>query len=123
MQSSLSEISGHGATLVAISPQKPEHSLSMVRKYRLGFDILSDPGNEYASVLGMRFAIPPSLKEIYQGFGLDIPGHNDEQSWTLPMPGRLVVDRTGIVRVVDVDPDYTRRPEPEKTVTDLASLE
>ena len=39
------------------------------------------------------------------------------------MPGRLVVDRTGIVRVVDVDPDYTRRPEPEKTVTDLASLE
>jgi hypothetical protein len=38
------------------------------------------------------------------------------------MPGRFVIDRAGIVRAVDVDPDYTRRPEPQKTLDDLAAL-
>jgi hypothetical protein len=30
------------------------------------------------------------------------------------------VDRAGIVRVVDVDPNYQCRPEPQKTVDDKA---
>jgi len=30
------------------------------------------------------------------------------------MPGRFVVDRTGIVRTADVDPDYQYCPEPQK---------
>jgi hypothetical protein len=38
------------------------------------------------------------------------------------MPGRFVVDRNGIVRAVDVDPDYRYRPEPEKTVEDVRAL-
>ena len=44
------------------------------------------------------------------------------RSWTLPVPARLVVDTAGIVRVVDADPDHTRRPEPQKTLDDVAAL-
>ena len=38
------------------------------------------------------------------------------------MPARLVIDRQGIVRAADIDPDYTVRPEPTKTLEDVRRL-
>jgi len=111
-----------GATLVAITPLVAEHSRGLVEKHGLTFDLLSDPGNAYAAELGLRFEIPDTVKEIYNGFGIDLPKSNGDGSWTLPMPARLVVDAGGIVRVADVDPDYTHRPEPSKTIADVKAL-
>ncbi|WP_256594984.1 MULTISPECIES: hypothetical protein [unclassified Pseudomonas] len=31
----------------------------------------------------------------------------------LPMPGRYVIGRDGVIRYAEVNPDYTQRPEPE----------
>ncbi len=84
--------------------------------------MLSDPGNAYAAELGLRFEISPDVKEIYGGFGIDLPKVNGDDSWTLPIPARLVVDSDGIVRAADIDVDYTRRPEPDKTVADVKAL-
>ncbi len=84
--------------------------------------MLSDPGNAYAAELGLRFEISPDVKEIYGGFGLDLPKFNGDDSWTLPIPARLVIDSGGIVRAADIDVDYTRRPEPDKTVADVKAL-
>jgi peroxiredoxin len=111
-----------GATLCAITPQPPEASRPLIEKHRIGFDLLSDRGNEYAAKLGLRFKLPDDLKEAYLSFGNDLAQRNGEDSWTLPMPGRFVIDRQGIVRAVDVDPDYRYRPEPEKTVADVGAL-
>ncbi len=94
----------------------------MIEKHGIEFDMLSDPGNAYAAELGIRFQVPPEIQEIYAGFGIDLPKFNGDDSWTLPIPARLVVDAGGIVRAADIDPDYTRRPEPEKTVADVAAL-
>lgn len=122
MQERLDDLKRLGASLVAITPQATEHSLSLAKKFRITFDILSDPGNDYAAQLGLRFALPDDLREVYRSFGVDLPTHNGEASWTLPMPARIVIDATGTVRVTDVDPDYTHRPEPQKTLDDLAAL-
>jgi hypothetical protein len=43
----------------------------------------------------------------------------ERQMLTRPMPGRFVIDVSGIVRAVDVDPDYRYRPEPEKTLEEV----
>ena len=110
------------ATIVAITPQLAEASRSLIEKQGISFDLLSDPGNAYAAKLGLRFTLPDDLKAVYLSFGLDLPVRNGEPSWTLPMPGRFVVDRGGIVRAVDVEPDYERRPEPQKTVDDVKAL-
>jgi peroxiredoxin len=122
LQQVLETITAQGASLVAITPQLAEHSRALAEKNRIGFDILTDQGNAYAEQLGLRFTLPDDLRTVYQGFGIDLPKHNGEPSWTLPMPGRFVIDRAGIVRVADVDPDYTYRPEPQKTIDDLAAL-
>lgn len=111
-----------GANLVALSPQLPENSVGIIEKNKLDFDILRDAGSDYTAKLGLRFEVPPEIKPIYQGFGIDLPVCNGEDSWTLPMPARLVVGSDGIVRAVDVDPDYTVRPEPQKTLEDVQRL-
>ncbi len=111
-----------GANLVALSPQLPENSVGIIEKNKLDFDILRDAGSDYTAKLGLRFEVPAEIKPIYQGFGIDLPVCNGEGSWTLPMPARLVVGSDGIVRAVDVDPDYTVRPEPQKTLEDVQRL-
>ena len=94
----------------------------MIEKHGITFDMLSDPGNAYAAELGIRFQVPPEVQEIYNGFGIDLPKFNGDDSWTLPIPARLVVDSGGIVRAADIDVDYTRRPEPDKTLADVKAL-
>ena len=111
-----------GATICAITPQLSEASRTLIEKHKITFDLLSDRGNAYAARLGLRFKLPDDLKEVYLSFGNDLAVRNGEDSWTLAMPGRFVVDRGGIVRVADVDPDYRYRPEPEKTVADVRAL-
>ena len=122
MQNIVPALREHQATLVALTPQTPTHSLKMVEAHKLDFEILSDPGNAYAAALGLRFDLPAELREIYRGFGIDLPAVNGEPSWTLPIPGRVVVDRNRVVRAVDVDPDYTVRPEPEVTLEEVKRL-
>ena len=94
----------------------------MVDNHSLSFDILTDPGNDYAAQLGLRFKVPDNIADIYRGFGINLPECNGEDSWTLPMPGRIVVSQDGVVRATDVDPDYTARPEPESTLDEVKSL-
>ena len=111
-----------GATLVAITPLVAEHSRGLIEKHGLNFEMLSDPGNAYAAELGIRFELPKELREIYDSFGIDLQKSNGDTSGTLPIPTRLVVDAGGIVRAADIDPDYTRRPEPSKTLADVKAL-
>jgi peroxiredoxin len=111
-----------GASLVAICPQTPERNAATQQKLRLEFSVLSDHANAYARSLRLVHELPDDLRDVYRGFGVDLPESNGEDSWTLPFPTRIVVDRTGLIRDVQSDPDYTRRPEPADTVEILRSL-
>ena len=122
MQQVVDALKGHGATTVAITPQLVEASRSLIEKQRISFDLLSDPGNAYAAKLGLKFTLPDDLKGVYLSFGNDLAVRNGDSTWTLPMPGRFVIDRAGIVRAADVDPEYEHRPEPQKTVDDVKAL-
>lgn len=108
--------------MVAISPTQQEFAKEIHEKHHLPFDVLSDIHNEVAARFGLVFALPDYLVEIYKGFPLDIPGFNGDASWTLPIPARFVVSQDGIIRKVDADPDYTRRPEPDETVAFLRGM-
>lgn len=109
--------------MVAVSPLLPKYSKQVEKNNGLGFDILSDEGNAVAEAFGLKFGFPDYLIEVYKGFGADFERFNGDDSWTLPMPARYVVDQNGIIVNADFDPDYTVRPEPAKTVEDLKKLE
>ena len=84
--------------------------------------MLRDFGNRVAESYRLVFTLPDDLREIYMRFGIDLARSNGDGTWRLPVPARFVIDRQGIVRTVDADPDYTRRPEPAETVTTLERL-
>ena len=122
LQTILPELEALGASLVAISPQMPEHNRELIRTRNLTFEILTDRGNEVAARFGLRFRLPDYLREIYKTFPLDLEKFNGEPSWTLPIPSRFVIDQQGIIRSAESDPDYTTRPEPEDTLAALRTI-
>ncbi|RYB03102.1 peroxiredoxin-like family protein [Lichenibacterium ramalinae] len=113
LQAALPRFEALGAALVAISPQTAPNSRKSVRQNDLGFPILSDPHNDVAAAFGLRFAMPDELVDLYKGLKNDLPAFNGDASWTLPMPGRFVIAQDGTVLYAEVNPDYTRRPEPD----------
>lgn len=119
LQAALPEFERLGASLVAISPQTAANSRKSVRDNRLTFPILSDPNNEVAAAHGLRFALPDYLVALYKSLKNDLPAFNGDSSWTLPMPARYVVGMDGTVRYAEVNPDYTKRPEPEEMLPAL----
>jgi peroxiredoxin len=119
LQAALPEFQRLGASLVAISPQTAANSRKSVRDNRLTFPILSDPNNEVAAAHGLRFALPDYLVALYKSLKNDLPAFNGDSSWTLPMPARYVVGMDGTVRYAEVNPDYTKRPEPEEMLPAL----
>ncbi len=113
LQAALPEFEKLGAGLVAISPQTAVNSRKSVRQNDLGFPILSDTHNEVAAAFGLRFEMPDYLIDLYKGLKNDLPAFNGDPSWTLPMPGRFVIGQDGTILYAEVNPDYTKRPEPE----------
>ena len=108
---------------MAISPQQSEFNREFIEQKKFTFEMLSDPGNQTAKSYGLVHALPEDLRKIYLQFGIDVPKHNGDDSWTLPMPARYIIDPNGMVRYAAVEPDYTVRPEPEHTITALKELQ
>ena len=108
-----------GARLVVISPQLESAAKATVEEHDLSFDVLIDEHNAYAKELGIAFSLTNELRDVYKGFGIDLPEYNGDDSWELPMPTRLVVDRSGQVVYADINPDYTKRPDPRETLEAL----
>ncbi|MBI3744123.1 MAG: AhpC/TSA family protein [Chloroflexi bacterium] len=108
-QSHLDEFAALRASLIAISPQTPDASLTTAEKNALAFDVLSDRGNGVARQYGLAFAWTPRLQQRYRDF---LPKYNGVDGLELPMPGTFVIARDGRVRLAHVDADYRRRLEP-----------
>lgn len=121
-KSRLSEIEELGASLVAISPQTPDNSLSTAEKNDLQFQVLSDVGNKTANEFGLVFTLAEELHDLYKSFGLDIPKYNGDDSWELPMPGTYVLDKDGTVKFAFANADYTKRAEPDDVISALKDL-
>lgn len=119
LQESLPEIQAAGATLVAISPETPDNSLSTIEKQELTFEVLSDRGNQLARQFGLVFTLPESLRPIYAAFGIDLPAHNGDTTFELPVPATYVVETNGQIIHSFVDVDYTQRLAPEAIVDAL----
>ena len=111
-----------GARLITIAPQTENWAHKNRLDRNLDFDILVDEGNRYASQLGLVFSLPKALIEVYTNFGLELPTYNGDESWTLPLPARLVVDSSHRVAYASVNADYTIRPEPDEVIAALVAL-
>jgi len=104
-------LADRGVAMVAVSPQKPDGSLTAAETNELSYSVVSDPGNQIASALGI--VTEPSAQAVaaQKKLGLELAEHNADGGRRLPMPTTVVVDDTGVIRWIDVHPNYTARSE------------
>ncbi len=121
-QNILADIQALGGQLVAITPEKPDNSLSTIEKNELQFPVLTDNENAFAKALGLVFELPAELQALYSGFGIDLPATNAMSGWQLPIPATLVVKASGEIALSHVDRDYTKRLEPSDALAALKAI-
>jgi peroxiredoxin len=123
LQAALPRFQAYGASLLAISPQAPDHSLSATKKNGLTFDVLSDVHQEVIAAYRVQFTVPAVLKYVYlEVLHNDLSTHAADGSWNLPIPATFVIDRSGIVRARYVSADHTTRMDPDDIEAELAAL-
>lgn len=116
------QLDQRGITLLAISPQKPDGSLSMQDKNELTFTVLSDPGNQVAAALGVLTAPTDDARTAQRALGLELSEANADGTHGIPMPTVVIVDGAGIIRWIDVHPNYTTRTEVADVLDALSVL-
>jgi peroxiredoxin len=115
-------IEARGASLVAISPQTIEENARTQRTAQVTLPILCDKGGKIALQFGVRWRIPELLQTLHLKSGIDLPSLHGEDSWTLPIPARFVVDQDGVIAYSEVDPDRTHRSNPSDILPVLDRL-
>lgn len=119
LQLALPGLKALGASLIAVSPDLPDHSLSTAEKHALDFDILSDAGNMVARRFGLVFGVPDDVRQMYLTFGLDLAARAGGTAWELPIPATYLIGRNGMIRLAFVDADYTQRLDPTEILEAL----
>jgi len=122
-QKELEHFKEHNATLVAISPQIPDSTLSTVQKNELEYVVLSDVDNQVAREYGVVFTLDPQVAELYKQFGIDLKLHNGNERNELPLAATYVIDQNKKVRFAFLDVDYAKRAEPKHILNTLHQLE
>jgi peroxiredoxin len=112
-----------GATLVAVSPQAPDHALTLTEKHDLKFPVLSDVDQSVARSYRVQFTLSGDLEDLQVNvFQNDPAKQNADGTRSLPVPATFVIDRHGIVRAAFVDADWRVRVSPEDIEAELKSL-
>lgn len=117
------ELDKRDIPLIAISPQKPDGSLSTAEANALTFAVVSDPGNQIASALGIVTAPSEASRAVSQQLGVDLREANADGGYELPMPTVLLVDRDGVIAWSDIHPDYTTRTEVAEILAAVARMD
>ena len=116
------ELDARGIALIAVSPQKPDGSLSMAETNGLTFTVLSDPGNQVAGALGILTAPTEDARGSMHAIGVDLPALNSDGTYTLPMVTVAVVDAAGVIRWIDVAPNHARPTEVAQIISALDTV-
>lgn len=120
IQDSLSLITDKGATVVAISPEKPEYLEKMANKSGAKFRLLYDEGYKIANAYDVTFTPKKSELVIYNTvLSANLKETHSDDSQRLPLPATYVVDKKGTIIWRQFDPDYKNRSSVREIIENL----
>lgn len=117
IQKYLPQIESFGASVLAISPQKPDDALSAKQKNELGFEVLSDMNQEVTKAYNLQF--DPG-KDYHTR--RDLTQLNGDGSKLLPVPATFIINQDLIIEAAHVEADYITRMTPEKILSVLEKI-
>ncbi len=123
LQARLPEMDALGASLVAISPQVPDDSLTKSEISEMDFTVLSDQDAKTATKYGVAWKVPDFLVEHMRvDRGLDLDKVNNGDGSILPIPATFILGQDGVVAWNYVNVDYRTHSEPEEIIEALKKI-
>ncbi|MFK5879930.1 MAG: peroxiredoxin family protein [Flavobacteriaceae bacterium] len=119
-QQILNKIKEKGASLIAISPQTPDSSLSIKETNQLEFEVLSDNGNIVARQFTKVFKNGGAPIQAMADLGYDYDEFYGDDSKEIPTPAVFIIDQDGIITFARAESgDYRKRVEPKEILNAL----
>ena len=116
------QIKEKGASLISVSPELPDVSLTTIEKHNLPFEVLSDVGNEIADHYGLIMTVYEEIRPLYTQWGIDLPTANGDDSFQLPIPATYIIKQDGTIQTYYVNKNYTSRMEPKAILDALDNI-
>ncbi len=109
LEDSLSLITGKGASLITVTPEKPENIDKTVKKTKASYPILYDDGLKIMKSYDVAFAVDAPTVEKYKGYGIDFTQANGTNGANLPVPALYIISKEGKIIFRHFDTDYSKR--------------
>ena len=109
LEDSLSFISAKGASVLAITAERPENISKTIAKTKASFPILFDEGLKIMSSYKVSYAVDAQTIEKYKGYGIDFNEVNGSNGANLPVPALYIIGKDGKIVYRYFDVNYTKR--------------
>ena len=119
LEDSLQLIISKGATLIAVTPEKPESITKTIEKTSATYSILFDDGLKIMNAYHVAFEVPENTLTRYRNTGIDIEKNNGSNGKYLPVPAVFIIDKEATVIYRFFEPDYKKRPTVEEILNNL----
>lgn len=120
LEDSLSLITAKGASLVTITPEKPESISKTIQKTKASYPILFDDGLKIMRSYDVAYAVDTATIERYKKYNIDFNEVNGSNNGTnLPVPAVYVINKEGNIVFRHFDSDYTKRASVQQILEHL----
>ena len=110
LEDSLQQIRDKGATLIAVTPEKPESVAKTIEKSGAVYPILYDEGLKIMKAYDVDYEVPENTLTRYRNAGLDIEANNGTNGKCLPVPAVYIINKQSTITYRFFDTDYKKRP-------------
>jgi peroxiredoxin len=119
LEDSLQLIKDKGATLIAVTAEKPENISKTIEKTGAQYSILHDEELKIMKAYDVAFEIPQNTVTRYKNTGIDIEDNNGKNGKYLPVPAVYIIDKESTITYRFFEPDYKKRPSVKEILANL----
>jgi peroxiredoxin len=119
LEDSLPLIKAKGATLIAVTPEKPENINKTIAKTKASYPILFDEGLKIMKSYDVAYAVDNATINSYKKYGIDFTVVNGTNGAYLPVPAIYVINKEGDIVYRHFDPDYRNRASVQQILMHL----
>jgi peroxiredoxin len=111
LEDSLSFITAKSASLIAVTPEKPDNIDKTIKKTKATYPVLHDEALTIMKAYDVAYDVDAATIERYKKYGIDFTEVNGTTNGArLPVPALFVIKQDGTIAYRHFNPDYTKRP-------------
>lgn len=106
-----------GYDVLFLSADRPEVLRPSLKEKDLNYTLLSDAQMNAARAFGIAFRVDAATVQKYKQYNIDLEAASGATHHELPVPAVFIIDRNGVIRFAQWDPDYKVRMKGEAILT------